>query len=104
MRSATRKREGKDRGYLAWIHTIPCVAVSDYSPCGGRVHAHHAGEHGMSQKAPDRTAIPLCASHHQTGPHAVHRLGREFWSFHRLDMAGVVEALNSLYERLREAA
>jgi len=73
MRSSTRRKVGKDRDYLAWVHTL-------------------------------RTAIPLCSAYHQDGPHAIHRMGKEFWLFHKLDPEAVVEALNSLYERLKEHA
>lgn len=32
--------------------------------CQRVVEAHHAGERGVGQKAPDDTVIPLCGHHH----------------------------------------
>jgi hypothetical protein len=106
MRSATKKRAGKDRAYLEWLHTLSCAAASCYSeltsPCSGRITAHHAGDHGFSQKADDRTAIPLCEAHHQTGPDALHVLGKRFWKLHGLDRDELIADLNARY--LKEAA
>lgn len=36
-----------------------------FGDCRGAVEAHHAGERGYSQKAPDDTCIPLCEGHHR---------------------------------------
>lgn len=33
--------------------------------CDGEIHAHHAGERGLGQKASDLTCIPLCQEHHR---------------------------------------
>ena len=108
MRSATRKKTGKDKAYLEWIHTQPCAVSgmrleqsisADPSPCAGRTTAHHAGDHGASQKAPDRTAIPLCDAHHQHGPHAIHGpLGKNFWKFHGIDKEALIQSLNRAYD------
>ncbi len=107
MRSATRRKTGKDKPYLTWLHTQECVAFErrlevtgllDISPCQGRITAHHAGDHGTSQKAPDRTAIPLCDWHHQNGPHAIHgALGRRWWAFFGLDRETVIAGLLRRY-------
>jgi hypothetical protein len=113
MRSATKKHTGKDKPYLAWIHTQQCVAFErrlivtgllDISPCVGRITAHHAGPHGLSQRADDWTALPLCDAHHQHGPHSVHKLGKLFWAFHGLDRFGLIAALNLAYQLERSAA
>lgn len=54
---------GEDRPYLEWVRRQRCVAPS--GGCTGPVQAHHAGlDRGLSQKAHDRTAIPLCLGHH----------------------------------------
>ena len=57
--------------YLAWIRTHPCVV------CGGSrgIEASHTGPHGLGQKSPDSSAIPLCAKHHRTGNDSYHKLG-----------------------------
>jgi hypothetical protein len=61
---------------MAWVKTLPCLLASGVPPfgdlwrgpppdrCARPVEAHHAGVHGMSQKAPDDTVIPLCDHHH----------------------------------------
>jgi hypothetical protein len=103
MRSATLKRLGRDREYLAWLHTLPCAVFAAhryFSPCWGRITAHHAGEHGLSQKCSDREAIPLCEGHHQKAPHGLHHLGRKFWKFHGLDKLELIGELNARYENM----
>jgi hypothetical protein len=103
MRSATLKRLGRDREYLAWLHTLPCAVFRVdrlFSRCSGRIHAHHAGERGLSQRPADSTAIPLCEAHHQHGPHAVQVLGKGFWTFHGLDKLELIGELNAQYENM----
>ena len=62
---------------LARVRALPC------SVCGTRleVEAHHIRDRqvGAGQRAGDDETIPLCASHHRTGPDAFHRLGRRRW-------------------------
>jgi hypothetical protein len=77
--------------YLAWIRTQPCVV------CGTRrgIEAAHTGPHGLGQKSPDTSAIPLCSTHHRTGKDSYHRLGpREFSEKHNLDIRAIVRRLN----------
>jgi hypothetical protein len=77
--------------YLAWIRTLPCLI------CGrtGGVEAAHTGPHGMAQKSPDTSAVPLCVRHHRTGRDSYHKLGaRAFERRHGLDLRTVVERLN----------
>lgn len=77
---------------MGWIRKLPCTLLqmamaTEFSPlyrtnlsigmtlatwlggdidgCYGPTEAHHAGSHGLGQKAPDRTCVPLCASHHR---------------------------------------
>lgn len=98
-----RKRKGADKPYLAWIHTLPC----SIKPCSFQhafpllvytIEAHHAGEHGFAQRAPDRTAIPLCNYHHRLAQSSVHRLGKQFWNFWKLDRDALIAKLNAEYE------
>lgn len=97
-----RKRKGADKPYLAWIHTLPCSVqqckFETGHPLGYRMEAHHAGEHGLSQRAPDRTAIPLCQYHHRLGTTSVHELGKIFWDFHRIDRDALIAKLNAEYD------
>src|ERR1700682_5164456 len=77
--------------YLAWIRTQPCCV------CGSKkaIEASHTGPHGLGQKSPDSSAIPLCAKHHRTGADSYHRLGpRKFWEKHNLNIPAIVRRLN----------
>ena len=77
--------------YLAWVRTHPCCV------CGStrRIEASHTGPHGIGQKSPDTSAIPLCAKHHRTGNDSYHRLGpRKFSEKHNLDIPAIVRRLN----------
>ena len=83
---------GRNPKYLAWIRTQACVV------CGARrgVEAAHTGPHGLGQKAPDTSAIPLCVVHHRTGNDSYHRLGpRKFSEKHNLDIPAIVRRLNA---------
>jgi len=78
--------------YLAWIRTLPCAV------CGASrgIEASHTGHHGLGQKSPDTSAIPLCARHHRTGKDSYHKLGpRNFAHFHHLDIPDIVRRLNT---------
>lgn len=57
----TRKRE-VDHEYIRWIHGWGCI-VCDSWP----VHAHHVDK--RSRLGSDRSALPICASHHIGGIH-----------------------------------
>ena len=77
--------------YLAWIRTQPCLV------CGSTrwIEAAHTGPHGLGQKSPDTSAVPLCAGHHRSGNDSYHRLGpRKFGEVHNLDLAAIVRRLN----------
>lgn len=64
-----------DPAHLDRVRALPCCI------CGTRiaVEAHHLREGQGQQRACDDETIPLCASHHRTGPDAFHRLGRRRW-------------------------
>lgn len=77
----------RDEKHLAWIRTLPC----SISHCRRRSEACHTGGHGISQKAPDRRAIPLCPLHHKE----YHRIGRrKFELSYELDIEGLIAKLN----------
>jgi hypothetical protein len=83
---------GRNPKYLAWIRTHPCVV------CGASrgIEASHTGPHGLGQKSPDSSAIPLCARHHRTGNDSYHKLGpRRFSQVHGLDIPAIVRRLSS---------
>src|SRR6202790_402885 len=76
--------------YLKWIRTQPCCV------CGSTrgIEASHTGPHGLGQKSPDSSAIPLCGKHHRTGADSYHRLGpRKFSEEHNLDIPAIVRRL-----------
>lgn len=129
MRSATKKKTGKDKAYLAWLHTLPCAAcwktlivsqdLSELRRVGWTpsimrgdgpgvqesiTEAAHVGERGMSQKCPDRQAIPLCKDHHTERRDSAHKLQKRFWEHHGIDKDALIAALNSRYEEERAAA
>ncbi len=59
--------------HLQRVRELGCIL------CGSPASAHHIRHgQGMSQKADDREAIPLCYSHHQ-GPQGIHHLGTKAW-------------------------
>ena len=77
--------------YLAWIRTQPCCVCK----ITRGIEASHTGPHGIGQKSPDSSAIPLCAKHHRTGADSYHRLGpRKFSEKHELDIPAIVRRLN----------
>jgi hypothetical protein len=84
-------KPNRDPLYLAWIRTLPCVV------CGTTqgIEASHTGPHGLGQKSPDSSAIPLCSKHHRTGRDSYHKLGpRRFAEAHQIDIASIVRRLN----------
>lgn len=103
---AVRKKRARPRRgparcpeYLAWIRTLPCILCAP--PTLTRLvlteaaHTNALGPRGISQKASDFSAIPLCAEHHRKDPDSYHRLGeKRFTLQHRLDLPGLVVDLH----------
>ena len=82
----------RDSRYLQWIRTLPCAVCRTTR----NIEAAHTGAHGLGQKAPDSTAIPLCVTHHRTANDCYHKLGpRKFAEVHRLNIAEIVAELNA---------
>ena len=111
MRSATRKKIGKDAAYLEWIRKQRCIVCetleqpaywSEVRWSGARtIEAAHTGTRGLSQKAPDRQAVPLCRFHHTISPLSYHRYFKKFWSYWKLDRDKIIRELNERYEEER---
>jgi hypothetical protein len=103
---AHRADPRRESGYLQWLRTLPCVVCSlwGFSIKGysGWIETAHVGQRGMSQKCPDREALPLCVWHHRMGPHAVHVLGRNFWSFWKLDRYALIAAHQQQFKKEHE--
>jgi hypothetical protein len=125
MRSATRKKLGKDPAYREWIRNLPCfccfiIAWKDWLTGGELVfvslmaeqlfmrqqspteHAHVGDDKCASQKGSDRLALPLCTWHHTEGPESHHRNPRgkffALWGFNRDE---AVKKLQEEYEKVR---
>lgn len=99
----------RDKPYLAWIATLPCVACY----CRGGfitrpVHVAHIRsayaadgwrETGKSEKPSDTRTAPLCPHHHTDGPDAQHRMSeRLFWSCLDVHPPAFCAALRAAYE------
>jgi hypothetical protein len=82
----------RNPGYLHWIRTLPCSVCRTTRA----VEAAHTGPHGLSQKSPDLSAIPLCVKHHRTGDDSYHKLGpRKFAEVHQLNTWALVARLSA---------
>lgn len=99
MRSATRRHVGKDKAYLAFIHTLPCcvcvtMRVRQTSP----TEAAHVGPRAYSTKCPDRETAPLCREHHREGQFCQHALGKRFWGHYDLDREELLGMYQAMYD------
>lgn len=101
LRKPPKRENGRgparDREYLAWIRTLPCCACGAPPPSEA---AHSGNDGGMSLKASDHSAIPLCAACHRTGQCAYHRGVRTFERHFSLSCARVVRGLRREWERM----
>ncbi len=64
-RNAIRPAWKVEKGYHQWLRGRPCAVAG--SDCSGRMEAAHTPDpmsKGMSTKAADHNAIPLCQHHH----------------------------------------
>lgn len=88
----------KDSGYLAWLHSVPCIVtgtlpveaahLSTANPKYG-----HMGR-GKGQKSNDRWALPLSPEEHRKQ----HHLGEySFWAHKRVDPYLTALVLHGLY-------
>lgn len=71
--STSYSRRERDTDRMGWCRTQPCALaeppIASWAgplpdACRRHVEAHHAGAHGLSNKSPDDTVIPLCDHHH----------------------------------------
>lgn len=76
----------RDRAYLDWIKTLPCAVCHQTRG----IDPAHTGSHGLSIKASDHRAIPLCRRHHDE-----YGLGRRlFEQKYSLDIEALIRKLN----------
>ena len=107
MRSATKKKTGKDPERLAFIRAQPCCVCANHIDNMDRpwqqntkTEAAHLGPRGLSQKAPDGRAVPLCAYHHRGAGGSLHVVGpKVFWMLHALDPEQLIADYNERFDR-----
>ena len=115
MRSATRKKTGRDPDYLKWIRTLPCVCcwvmvwgdfieerASAWNQILAARNSHsevmHVGCRGLSQKCRDRDTLPGCAHHHRLSLYSHHKLQKKFWIYWGIDRDALIAKLNKEYD------
>jgi hypothetical protein len=130
-RHPPKRKEGfGNPQYRDWLKSLPCVVcfkkyaddlgydwLAEYAraevrrlflayQCTGHSlrQVAHVGMRGLSQRCPDREAIPLCAEHHLHptaggGVKSHHALGKPFWSVHGLERATILAMLPKLYQQ-----
>lgn len=96
-RNKRTKNEGKDAGYLAWLHVLPCcVSLQPHN-----IEAHHptVGRGRMARKEDDATAVPIAADLHsdqyKTG---LHRGEAKFWNACGIDPTSLADDLYAAYK------
>jgi hypothetical protein len=95
-----KARRGAQRApaYLAWVRSLPCLVCQ----CWGSEAAHTGTDGGMSMKASDWSAVPLCPNCHRLGPGAYHRIGRA--QFEARNGLNLLEVCAELRERFNSTA
>ena len=61
MIAQPKPRTFRSPRFLSWLRTLACAWCGRWAPS----EASHHGRHGMGQKAPDTSAIPLCSRCHR---------------------------------------
>ncbi|MBB3453945.1 hypothetical protein FHT86_002201 [Rhizobium sp. BK313] len=77
---APKRKPAKSKGYLSFIHSLPCVVSGAYGVEAAHLSspALHFGHYGRGKgsKAPDRWALPLSPTQHRI-QHSMNEM--EFW-------------------------
>lgn len=106
-------RPARDPEYLKWLRSKRCIrpGCRCRAPYWSKdalsialriVEAAHTGSHGISQKASDYDAIPLCRFAHQEAKDAQGK-SRTWFEDHGLDREAVIASLRAKYESERTA-
>jgi hypothetical protein len=105
LRAAKAIWPARDPEYLAWLRTQECIYpgckskhLHQWTQAGAWTDAAHTGPHGISQKAPDHDAIPLCHHHHQEAKDAQGKR-RTWFEDHGLNRAEVIAGLRAKFEQ-----
>jgi hypothetical protein len=120
LKSLTPPAPVKSKGYLAWLHTLPCV-VSGRTPVEA-AHVSYADTNvgafgrGKSQKVSDRWAVPLHpdlhVDQHRTNeaswwamqgvdPHQIALILWGIWNEHKRDEATATEVATEVIKKRR---
>ena len=93
----------EDPGYVAWIHTKPCLACEPGQQ-RHKTEAHHqynleeSGGGKSGEKPDDSRSLPLCERHASRNfPESVHSVGKTFWSDKVLFPEAEIRRLNVEY-------
>jgi len=88
-------RRERDKGYLAWLHELPCCVSGYYG-----VIAHHItiDKGRMGVKADDKLALPLLESRHNMYSGSLHVVGeKNFWNRYGIDPFNLASSLYKVY-------
>jgi hypothetical protein len=100
VRARPRRGPDRDPAYLQWIRSLPCAICGANGARSEAAHTSVLGPRGLSQKASDYSAIPLCFGHHRGNADSYHALGeRAFADKHAVDIPNLVRRLLSSYGR-----
>lgn len=95
-KSRRPQHQAKDKGYLAFLHTLECCV----SGTTNNLNAHHptVGRGRMGRKEDDSTAVPVAEEYHSDQyPTGLHRGERAFWNRWGIDPTSLADDLYALY-------
>ena len=92
----------KDSGYLAWLHSVPCIVTGTLPVEAAHLSTAHAKYghmgRGKGQKAHDRWALPLSPEEHRKQHHFGEELyWRKEWLSHAISPYLTALVLHGLY-------
>lgn len=96
-------KPGRNRDYLAFVRSLPCV-VCHVDPGERVIESAHTGPHGLSQKASDYSAVPLCSPCHRTNRDSNHALGKKWAEHHQIDLRGLTAGLRRTFVQQQRTA
>lgn len=101
-RKKGKKSEPGSAAYLRWIRTLPCAICEGLMGKSEAAHTKVLGSSGAAQKTSSRSCIPLCIWDHTLLWNSYHEMPESEWAeLHGIDLAHLVQSLNSMYDSLR---